>query len=143
MKHVSCCLEVWPSGLRRNFAKVEGAKALRRFESCHFRMENTTEKPFKLHPETYRNTLESSKDTAEILRESVELLERSIAASEELEKSPGLVLVDDDGNVLKEIKLKGLDTQSLRERLDRERVRLSSVENFIQELVDENEEDVV
>lgn len=75
MKHVFCCMEVWPSGLRRNFAKVEGAKAPRRFESCHFRV---------------------NYDNREILIEELELLDRLKIVTLRRSLTAGILVIPDE-----------------------------------------------
>lgn len=94
---------MWPSGLRRNFAKVERAKALRRFESCHFRMDTVEE----------------------TLVDTVNLLERTVKAAELTQTNHGVIIVDQAGNFLEHIDFRR-DPEPWREKLAEAQKRLDT-----------------
>ena len=73
-------MEVWPRGLWRNFAKVERAKALRRFESCHFRV-------------NHKQIDHANRQNKAALREELALLTRVIVLTEKSALNAGILLI--------------------------------------------------
>lgn len=102
-------------------------------------MENI-EQPYKLHPETYQNLLGGGKENAELLEDEIELIKRSIDLTEKANTIPDIILVDDEGVEVQRLSMPKRGTGDLKQRLLQKEEQLITVKNFIQELVDENEE---